>query len=632
MSNLFIEATFDDRQLFNRAALLKQKSADEFEAHLELPSQQGLAMFTLKKENLAPYGLSAYDQWSLRFKILGNVGPAFWPFKMLRVCGFKLHTQAQTALANGYQCWSESPLLSSTDTLMPESFPEREVFGDSGFYQYSQLPGHFHSWSFTYTTMEGSANNAFYGALDEDLFSSIFEVDLNEKCLDIALECEGADLSRIRSPLDSGTGNQLLASWIIANPTNPFLPDLSKVSHIWMKLIRKHERTARNEQQDEFTGKLRPLRGYTSWYHRYNAITDQSLLEDLAGIKEEHGYHVFQVDDGYQAAVGDWLKNSPGFPQGIAHVFESAKAKGLERGIWCAPFIALEHSNIVKLHPEWVLKDKSGQPVVCGNHPLWGGLFFAMDTENEEFKEHIRTVLKTYFTEWGCTFLKADFLYAAARIPAGTLTRAQRAARAHQFLYEECKKHGAKLLSCGATLSSAYGRCDYSRIGPDVGESWENNEFGATNSREKVSTRATLVNTITRAFLDGVCFGNDPDVIILRDEQQQMSREQRHLLTSLNGSLGRLIFCSDPVQNFAQWQHAELEQLKSLLKQRQATQLSAICGRGVSGSTVYQIVFRGQTHSEGIQIQVNLNERPINGLQPQSCDVRSLQEVGGLQP
>ena len=111
-----------------------------------------------------------------------------------------------------------------------------------------------------------------------------------------------------------------------------------------------------------------------------------------------------------------------------------------------------------------------------------------------------------------------------------------------------------------------------------------------------------------------------------------MSREQRHLLTTLNGSLGRLIFCSDPVQNFAQWQHAELEQLKSLLKQRQATQLSAICGRGVSGSTVYQIVFRGQTHSEGIQIQVNLNERPINGLQPQSCDVRSLQEVGGLQP
>ena len=119
MSNLFIEATFDDRQLFNRAARLKQKSADEFEAHLELPSQQGLAMFTLKKENLAPYGLRAYDQWSLRFKILGNVGPAFWPFKMLRVCGFKLHTQAQTALANGYQCWSESPLLSSTDTLMP---------------------------------------------------------------------------------------------------------------------------------------------------------------------------------------------------------------------------------------------------------------------------------------------------------------------------------------------------------------------------------------------------------------------------------------------------------------------------------------------------------------------------------
>lgn len=630
MSNLFIEATFDDHQLFNRAARLKQKSADELEAHLELPSQQGLAMFTLKKENLAPLGLRAYDQWSLRFKILGNVGAAFWPFKTLRICGFKLHGNAQTALANGYQCWSESPMLGASETLQPESFLEREVFGDSSFYNYSQIPGHFHSWSFTYTTIEGSANNAFYGALDEDLFSTIFEIDLTEKCLDITLDCEGADLARIRSPLDSGSGTQLLGSWIIANPSNPFLPDLSKVTQLWMKLIRKHERTARGENQEEFVIKLKPLRGYTSWYHRYNAITESSLLDDLSGIQAEHGYNVFQIDDGYQATIGDWLKNSAGFPQGVAHVFENAKAKGLERGIWCAPFIALEHSQIVKLHPEWVLKDKSGQPVVCGNHPLWGGLFFALDTENEQLKEHIRGVLKTYFNDWGCTFLKADFLYASARIPSGTLTRAQRAARAHQFLYDECRKYGAKLLSCGATLSSAYGRCDYSRIGPDVGESWENNEFGATSSREKVSTRATLVNTITRALLDGVCFGNDPDVVILRDNQQQMTREQRHLLTTLNSCLGRLIFCSDPLQEFGEWQKAELEQLKTLMRQRSSVQLSAICGRSGAGGTVYQVIFRGNSHNEGLQLQINLNEEHVNGLRPQVCEVRSLQDVSAV--
>lgn len=632
MSNLFIEATFDDRQLFNRAARFKQKSSDLFEAHMELPDQNGLAMFTLKKENLAPLGLRAYDQWSLTFKLIGHIGPALWPFKMLRMCGFKLHSNAQTALANGYQCWSESPILAASETLQPESFPEREVFGDSSFYSYAQMPGHFHSWSFTYTTIEGSANNAFYGALDEDLFSTVFELDLTEQCLDIALECEGADLSRIRSPLDAGTNTQLLGAWILSNPAHAFLPDLSKVTQLWMKLIRKHERVARKETQEEFVKKLKPLRGYTSWYHRYNAISDQTLLDDLSGIKPEHRYSVFQVDDGYQGAVGDWLKPAAGFPNGIGHVFEAARNKGLERGIWCAPFIALEHSNIVKLHPEWVLKDKSGQPVVCGNHPLWGGLFFALDTENEQFKQHLRSVFETYFKTWGCTFLKADFLYASARIPSGTLTRAQRAARAHQFLYDECMKHGVQLLSCGATLSSAYGRCTYSRIGPDVGESWENSEMGATWSREKVSTRATLVNTMTRSLLDGVCFGNDPDVVILREEQQHMSRDQRHLLTTLNGALGRLIFCSDPVQNFSEWQETELSRLNDLTQQRASVGLSAVCGRAGAGGMLYQVVLRGQGPNEGIQLQVNLGESFVNGVKPQSCDMRKIQDVVAGQP
>jgi hypothetical protein len=563
----------------------------------------------------------------LRMKILGQTGPLVWPFRWLRICGFKLHTTAESALANGYQCWSESPVLGRKDVLDPESFPEREVFGDSGFYRYAQLPGHFHSWSMTYTSLEGTAHNAFYGALDEDLFHSVFEVNMEERSLDIAMECEGADFSRIRSPRDNQQDDKLLGSWLLAEPSNFFLPEISVVSKLWMKLIRLHERIPRGETQEEFVAHIRPLRGYTSWYHRYNNISEQTLSDDLSGLDTQKGYGVFQVDDGYQANVGDWLKSSAGFPHGLTSLFAEAKNKGLERGIWCAPFIALEHSNIVKLHPEWVLKDRSGQPVVCGNHPLWGGLFFALDTENSEFRAHLSHVLKTYFKDWGCSFLKADFLYASARIPSGTLTRAQRAARAHQFLYDECRKHGAKLLSCGATLSSAYGRCHYSRIGPDVGETWENNEMGAATSREKVSTRATLVNTITRALFDGVCFGNDPDVVILRDDSQQMTREQRHLLSTLNAHLGRLVFCSDPVRQFSEWQDQEWTQIGSHMTERQKHSLSAICGRPAPSGTLYQVVFRGGDHNSGLQLRINLNTNAVDGLPPQSFDQRALNQI-----
>lgn len=624
MSHLFIEATFENAKHFSRAARFRQKNHHEFEAHLELPDSNGLATFTLRKENLAPLGLRAYHQWTLRFKVMGNSGPFIWPFRWLRVCGFKLHQNAETALANGYQCWSESPMLDKTQVLKPESFPEREVFGDSGIYSYSGIAGHFHSWSFTFTTLEGTAHNAFYGALDEDLFSTVFEMDLTDQTLDIGLECEGADYSRIRTPQDSGEENILLGAWMMADPQNTFLPPLSAAQALWMKLIRNFERTARKQTHEEFTAQIKPVTGYTSWYNRYNNISEENLLADLGGIQPATGYGIFQIDDGYQAAVGDWLKFSPQFPNGLKSIFEKAKAKGLERGIWCAPFIALEHSALVKAHPEWVLKDKTGQPVVCGNHPLWGGLFFALDTENAELRKHLSEVFRTYFQEWGCSFLKADFLYASARIPAGTLTRAQRAARAHQFLYDECRKHRAKLLSCGATLSSAYGRCHYSRIGPDVCETWENSEMGAESSREKVSTRATLINTMTRSGLNGNCFGNDPDVVILRDSNQQLTREQRNLLATLNSRLGSLVFCSDPVQDFSDWQRNEFKLIDENLSASKQLTLAAVCGRSDPSGVMYQVVLKNSEAADGVQLQVNLNEKSVQGLPPQSLISRNI--------
>lgn len=623
MTHLFIEATFENSQHFNLASRFKKRDADTFEAHLQLPGSSGLATFTLLKENLAPLGLRAYNQWTLRFSVRGNTGPFYWPFRWLRLCGFQLHPDTSTALANGFQCWSESPLLSKNHVLSPESFSEREVFGDSSFYPYSQLKGHFHSWSYTYTTLEHSAQNAFYGALDEDLFFTVFELDLNELVIDIALDCEGAHHPHIRSPLDAGHDDLLLGSWLLAEPTISFFPTLTTVQNLWMKLIRKHERVPRRETQDEFVKQIKPITGYTSWYHRYNDISPESLGHDLDGIQSSTGYGIFQVDDGYQAAVGDWLKFSSRFPQGLKPLFERAAAKGLERGIWCAPFIALEHSNIVKIHPEWVLKDSTGQPVVCGNHPLWGGLFFALDTENPEFQTHLKDVLRIYFQDWGCSFLKADFLYASARIAIGSLTRAQRAARAHQFLYDECRKHGAKLLSCGATLSSAYGRCHYSRVGPDVCETWENNEMGAAASREKVSTRATLTNTLTRASIDGICFGNDPDVVILRDEKQQLTRPERQLLAALNANFGHLVFCSDPLQQFSDWQREELRTILENLRERQKFEIKAICGHTDKDRIHFQIILKEKNSSGGRQICVNLENESTGGLAERTFEVRN---------
>jgi alpha-galactosidase len=150
--------------------------------------------------------------------------------------------------------------------------------------------------------------------------------------------------------------------------------------------------------------------------------------------------------------------------------------------------------------------------------------------------------------------------------------------------------------------------------------------MGAAASREKVSTRATLVNTITRSCLDGICFGNDPDVVILRDEKQQMTREERHLLATLNSHLGSLVFCSDPVHEFSDWQKNELSEINKSVALSRNMKLFAVCGRPEASGVLYQIVTRGDVQSEGLQLQVNLNREHVLGVPPHSCTSRQIQQ------
>ena len=77
------------------------------------------------------------------------------------------------------------------------------------------------------------------------------------------------------------------------------------------------------------------------------------------------------------------------------------------------------------------------------------------------------------------------------------------------------------ILGCGVPLAPAFGKVDFCRIGADMALSWGKKPF----SREDVSTKHALLNTIFRRELDGRAFLNDPDVFLLRDNNIKMSFE-----------------------------------------------------------------------------------------------------------
>jgi alpha-galactosidase len=74
--------------------------------------------------------------------------------------------------------------------------------------------------------------------------------------------------------------------------------------------------------------------------------------------KIESSFNLFQIDDGYQNAWGDWtLINNKKFPsQSLYPLVQRIKDAKMIPGLWFAPFSCDKFSNLAKLHPHWILK------------------------------------------------------------------------------------------------------------------------------------------------------------------------------------------------------------------------------------------------------------------------------------
>lgn len=284
--------------------------------------------------------------------------------------------------------------------------------------------------------------------------------------------------------------------------------------------------------------------GYTTWYNYYANISEDIVMSDLEALsKVDTKIDFFQIDDGYQTAVGDWLSIDPKkFPHGMKYAADKIHEKGMKAGLWLAPLGCQYRSAVAKEHPDWLIRDVNGRAVRCGFN--WGG-FYALDIENPEVREYIKNFFDVVLNDWGYDMVKLDFLYAACIIPNHGKSRGQLMCEAMDFI-RECV--GNKLiLGCGVPLAPAFGKVDYCRIGADMDLQWEKKLIF---HREDVSTPHTLGNTIFRRDLDGRAFLNDPDVFLLRDSNMKCTLQQRKIIAAVNRIFGSLLFTSDNVDEY----------------------------------------------------------------------------------
>ena len=278
--------------------------------------------------------------------------------------------------------------------------------------------------------------------------------------------------------------------------------------------------------------------GYTSWYNYYQNINEQIIARDLAALDEK--FNLFQIDDGYEAKVGDWLSvDEKKFPNGLKPIVDEAHKRGFNAGIWLAPFVAEGDSELFKTRKELFKRDKNGEFVKCGAN--WSG-FYALDLENPDALAYIEKCLKHY-ADMGFDFFKLDFLYAANLVVSDGISRSMAAEKAYSFLRKCLGKK--TILGCGATVFNCIDKFDYLRIGPDVSLKFDDVWFMRFMHRERISTKVTLQNTVYRSFFNDRLFGNDPDVFLLRDDNIKLSKSRRRALITLNALFGSVLMTSD---------------------------------------------------------------------------------------
>ena len=451
---------------------------------------------------------------------------------------FEIPTQPDDRFfANGYQSWSESRLLRVTDQLPRLRRVARNTMGYSGDEYITNIPrgkGHLHAWTYTYFQRASGKSSLFCGSLHEKTGFTLLLYDQRNSLLTVRKDLSDLRLSHSFPALD-----------------------------IWMD---------EGEETDLFDRYFQamalppptapPALGWTSGYRHFTNISAEILSKDLDSLTDTPittaaSPAYFQIEDGWQTAVGDWLSIQPGFPGGMTRMAADIRAKGLLPGLWLAPFVAAKDADLVKKHPDWLLKDARGRPLRVGRNAQWGGWYYALDFYNGAVRDYLSGVFHLVLEKWGYELVKLDFLFAVCLAPPPGKTRGAVMYEAMEFLRQQVGTR--RILASGVPLGSCFGLVDYCRIGGGIHLAWEHRLLAFLHHRERVSTLAGLHSTLGRWALNGRAFHNDPGMFVLREKEQKLTLPQQQTLLIINVLLGNLLFTADDLSQYSPEQTAELE-------------------------------------------------------------------------
>ncbi|MDR2553257.1 MAG: alpha-galactosidase [Treponema sp.] len=379
--------------------------------------------------------------------------------------------------------------------------------------------------------------------------------------------------------------------------------------------------------------------GYESWYNHYTNIDEGIILDDLEGLLSTDNIvklryldrgkpAVFQIDDGWQRAVGDWEIDGGRFPRGLKVMADRIEAAGLIPGLWLAPFLVTRRARIFREKPEWLLKTRRGRPVRAGWNPHWDGPFYCLDLSLPGVLEYLEALIDRVIDQWGFRYLKLDFLYAGflpgAYASGGSpWEHYERAAALLCARRNDAAGRPLARLGCGVPLGPSYRHFPLSRIGTDTRETWDWPLARFLRHEGRPSAWLSLRDTIGRAFMNGAVFINDPDVIFFRSGNCRLTETEKECIALVSFLFGGQILCSDNTLLLSEKNAAFTRRINALYDILEGDEygVEAIDGNGEnsepggagkSGKTG-GLVFRVESRRGTVRGIINLGNKPFRG-------------------